>query len=284
MSRRSLGLGCRPVVATGGIDAHVSLIGCGQHVPGTVSLVAGTSTVFVTEIDEPLFAPTIWGPYPDALTTGRYLIEGGQVSSGSALTWLSERILGVSREQGPQLIADASAIQAAGHGLVALDYFMGNRTPYRDARLRGAFAGMSLSTTRAEIYRATVEAIAYGTRSVVDSWTDIGIPVDRLIASGGIRHNPLWLQVTCDVLGRAIEVVGTDNLTLRSAAAQAAYAAGLYPDLWAAAAAYSPQTYTIEPDGRHATAYQSGYGRYLQTTELLTSTFHDLSEPEAREP
>ena len=154
---------------------------------------------------------------------------------------------------------------------------MGNRTPYRDARLRGAFAGMSLGTTRAEIYRATVEAIAYGTRSVVDSWTSIGIPVDRLIASGGIRHNPLWLQVTCDVLGRPVEVVGTDNLTLRSTAAQAAHAAGLHPDLWTAAAAYSPQTHVIEPDRSLTEAYQGGYERYVETTKVLTSTFHELS-------
>lgn len=278
-----LGLNCRPVVATGGIDAHVSLVGCGRHTPGTVSLVGGTSTAFITEIEEPVFAPTIWGPYPDALTTGRYLIEGGQVSSGSALTWLSERIFGISREQGPALVAEATAIPPVGHGLVALDYFMGNRTPYRDARLRGAFAGMSLGTTRADIYRATVEAIAYGTRSVVDSWIDIGIPVDRLIASGGIRHNPLWLQITCDVLGRPLEVVGTDNLTLRSAAAQAAHAAGLYPDLWAAAAAYSPKTREIEPEGSLADVYAGGYARYVETTELLTATFHDLSETDGRQ-
>ncbi|MCW2867166.1 MAG: sugar kinase [Marmoricola sp.] len=272
-----LGLAARPVVATGGIDAHVSLLGCGGHVPGTVSLVGGTSTVFVTEIEEPIFAPTIWGPYPDALTSGRYLVEGGQVSSGSALTWLSERIFGVGRTQSPALVAEAAAVPPVGHGLVALDYFMGNRTPYRDARLRGAFAGLSLSTTRGEIYRATVEAIAYGTRSVLDSWTSVGVPVERLIASGGIRHNPLWLQVTCDVLGRPIEVVGTDNLTLRSAAAQASHAAGLHPDLWTAAAAYSPETRVVEPDTCLTEDYQRGYERYVETTLLLTSTFHDLS-------
>lgn len=275
---RELGITGRPVVATGGIDAHISLLGCGAPSPGLVSVVAGTSTVFVTETPEPIHTPTIWGPYPHALRDGQWLIEGGQVSSGSVLRWMAEDVLGRPRSGLAALVADARAVVPADHGLLMLDYFMGNRTPHRDARLRGTILGLTLASTPAQLYRAAVEAVAYGTRSVLDSFVDAGIPVDRVVLSGGIRHNPLWLAITSEVLERRLEVVESDNLTLRAGAVAASAAAGWHPNLETAAKAFGSPTRTVDHTGAHATAYREGYARYRAATELLRPVLHELSD------
>lgn len=275
---RELGIDGAPVVATGGIDAHISLVGCGACTPGLVSLVSGTSTVFVTEVPQPVFTPTVWGPYPQALRDGQWLVEGGQVSSGSVLRWMAEDVLQLPRGSTDRLFAEAAEVQPEEHGLLVLDYFMGNRTPHRDARLRGAVLGLTLSTTAAELYRAAVEGVAYGTRSVLDSFLAAGVPVERVVLSGGVRHNPLWLRTTADVLGRQLEVVASDNLSLRAGAAIAAVAAGTAPDLAAAACAFAPTTTVLEPDLTHRDTYEAGYALYASATALARPVLHQLAD------
>jgi ribulokinase len=272
-----LGIGGSPVVATGGIDAHVSLLGCGEQTSGLVSVVAGTSTVFVTEVPEAVYSGAVWGPYPGALRTDQWLIEGGQVSSGAVLSWLTGDVLGTPRDELPALTAAAAAVGPGTHGLLVLDYFMGNRTPHRDPRLRGSILGLTLGTTPAQLYRAAVEGVCFGARSVLESWVAAGIPLGRVVLSGGIRHNPLWLEVTADVLGRPVELVETGNLTLLSGAVQAATAAGCFPDLTSAAEAFAPATRTIEPETRHVPTYDAGYQRYVEATSGLRSHLHALA-------
>lgn len=272
-----LGIDGSPVVATGGIDAHVSLLGCGPQSSGLVSVVAGTSTVFVTEVPDAVYSPAVWGPYPGALRTDRWLIEGGQVSSGSVISWLTADVLGTPRSELSALTSAAVAVAPGTHGLLVLDYFMGNRTPLRDPRLRGSILGLTLGTTPAQLYRAAVEGVCFGSRSVLDSWVDAGVPLERVVLSGGIRHNPLWLEVTADVLGRPVELVESGNLTLLAGAVQATCAAGLHPDLASAAEAFAPETRTIEPHARHVATYEAGYQRYVDATAGLRSHLHALS-------
>jgi ribulose kinase len=277
-----LGITGHPVVATGGIDAHVSLLGCGAQTGGLVSVVGGTSTAFITEVPEAVYSSAVWGPYPHALRADQWLIEGGQVSSGSVLSWLTRDVLGTPRGELPALTSAATAVVPGSHGLLVLDYFMGNRTPHRDPRLRGSILGLTLGTTPAELYRAAVEGVCFGTRSVLESWLEVDIPVRRIVVSGGIRHNSLWLALTADVLGRPVELVESGNLTLRSGAVQASYAAGLFPDLTTAGEAFTAPTRTIEPDGRHIELYDAGYQRYVEATVGLRSHLHALAASTAR--
>jgi ribulose kinase len=152
---------------------------------------------------------------------------------------------------------------------------MGNRTPYRDARLRGAVVGLTLGTTREELYRATVEAVACGTRGVLDSFARAGVACDRLVFSGGIEKNPLWQQVTVDVLGREAEIVTGDNLTLRACAVIAATGAGHVRSLDEGAALYAPRTRTLVPDpGRHA-IYRQTYDDYVGLLRAVAPIMHE---------
>jgi ribulose kinase len=268
-----LGVAPGAPVVVGGIDAHVSLLSCGAS-GDVVSLVSGTSSAIIAEVDEPTATTEIWGPYPHALRTTKWLVEGGQVTSGSVLTWTGEGIMGVARADLPALVEGASRVEPGAHGLLALDTFMGNRTPYRDARLRGALVGLTLGTTREELYRAAVEAVACGTKGVLDSFERAGVACGRLVFSGGIEKNPLWQQVSVDVLGREVEVVDGDNLTLRACAVIGATGAGLVADLDEGAAAYAPRTRTLTPNaGRHV-LYQQTYADYVGLLHTLAPLMH----------
>lgn len=264
-----LGISGSPVVAVGGIDAHVSLLSCGDRLDGLVSLVSGTSSAIIAEVDVPTDTHEVWGPYPHALHHGKWLVEGGQVTSGSVLKWTGESIMGVARADLPGLIAEAGAVDPARHGLRALDYFMGNRTPHRDATLRGAVLGLSLGTTKAELYRAMVEAVACGTRAVIDSFERAGVSCERLVFSGGIERNPLWQQVTVDVLGRPAEFVVGANLTLRACAAIAATGAGVTGSLAQGSRLFAPQVRTLEPEPQRVPVYQQTYADYQRLTTLV---------------
>jgi ribulose kinase len=269
-----LGISIDAVIAVGGIDAHVSLLACGGKPEGLISVVSGTSTAIITEADHPSFNPEVWGPYPNALRQDRWLVEGGQITSGSVLKWVGEGIMGVPRSEIGALIAGATLVDPASHGLLALDFFMGNRTPYRDARLRGAVVGLTLGTTKEELYRATVEAVACGTKGVLDSFAKANLACDRLVFSGGMEKNPLWQQVTIDVLGQEAEIVEGDNLTLRACAAIAATGAGLVRNLDEGSALFAPQTRTLVPDSTNHQHYKETYERYVDLARVLTPVMH----------
>ncbi|KWX56918.1 FGGY-family carbohydrate kinase [Mycobacterium sp. NAZ190054] len=270
-----LGISGRPVVAVGGIDAHVSLLACGAELDGLVSIVSGTSSAIIAEVDVPTSTHEIWGPYPRALHQNKWLVEGGQVASGSVLKWTGESIMGVPRAELAALVDEAASVDPAAHGLRALDYFMGNRTPYREARLRGAVVGLSLGTTKAELYRAMVEAVACGTRSVIDSFERSGVPCDRLVLSGGIERNPLWQQITVDVLGRPADLVIGENLTLRACAVIAATAAGVAASLDDGSRLFSPRIRTLEPDPERIEIYQNIFDDYQRLTAILQPFMRD---------
>ncbi|GAB2870319.1 FGGY-family carbohydrate kinase [Streptomyces mayteni] len=277
-ARAELGITGPAVVSSGGIDAHLSLLAVGGPRDGMVSVVSGTSTAFVTEITDPVFPPTVWGPYPDALSRGRWLVEGGQVTSGSVLTWVGEQFLGRSRADLPALIEAATDVPAGGHGLLVLDYFMGNRTPLRDPRLRGAVLGLTAGTTPEQIYRAAVEGVAYGTRQVLESFVAGGVPVEEVVVSGGIRHNPLWLRTTADVLGRPLRLIRGDNLTLRACAVIAAAGVGGGAGALAAAAAgFAPVAELVEPDPATRDVHDRGYAEYQEATAATRALAHRLS-------
>jgi ribulose kinase len=274
------GLRNRPIVGVGGIDAHLSMIPLQADGRHPVSIVAGTSNAFIAELAEPVFSPTVWGPYPSALTEGRWLVEGGQVSAGSSLTWLAERILGVDRTRLPSLVGEATALPPLAHGLLVLDNFMGNRTPLRDPKLRGAVLGLQLGTSPAQLYRAAVEAVAYGTRQVLESFTSVGVDTSTVALSGGIRHNPLWLQLTADVLGRSVGIVEGENLTLLACAAAAAAAVnGTKPG--DEAAAFSATVRAVEPSNQRD-AYDDGYCIYKDAVTATASIGYRLNDAARR--
>ncbi|MFC6489429.1 FGGY-family carbohydrate kinase [Nitratireductor sp. GCM10026969] len=273
-----LGLHGRPLVIQGGIDAHTGVFGAGTVEPGSMLMIGGTSNVHLTQVaDDGTEIMGVWGPYPNALTPGLRMIEGGQVSAGSILNWLARDIYGLDDAGFSKLCADAARVPFDETGLLALDFWMGNRTPYRDARMRGALMGLSLSHDRAGIFRACVSAVALGSANVVFDLERQGVAIDRLVLAGGIMRNPLWLEATVDAIGKPVGVAREDNLSLYGAAVCCAVGLGLYPSLADAAGSLSAPVVEHRPDmDRHA-RYRGMLEDYREAAELLRPLMHRLS-------
>jgi ribulose kinase len=282
---RELGIRGTPIVVQGGIDAHMGTFGADAIDPGSMLLIGGTSNVHLTQVaDDGRDIAGVWGPYPNALTPGLRMIEGGQVSAGSILKWLSQDIFGLGHAELPALLALADAIEPEATGLMALDFWMGNRTPYRDARLRGAFLGLSLSHDRAAIYRAAVTAVALGAANVVFDLERQGVGIDRIVLAGGIQRNPVWMQATIDAIGKEVGIAEADNLTLYGCAVAAAVGLGVFPDLSAAAAALRAPVRSAQPNPARQAQYRRLLDDYRAAVDVLAPVLHKLADGGQRCP
>jgi ribulose kinase len=272
-----LGLSTRPIVAQGGIDAHIGMVGADTMAPGELLLIGGTSTVQLFQLAQEAPVDGFWGPYPHALNDNLWLVEAGQVSAGSILSWLTHDIFGLDEAGGAQLRQQAQALPFAGAGLLMLDYFMGNRTPYRDPMLRGALIGLTLGHDRAAIYRAAVEGVALASANVLRRMDELGVSCRRVVSSGGYARNPLWLRATVDAMGLPMQTLPEINLTILGAAACAATGAELTDDLFAAAKAVAQPTSVIEPDPAAHERHRELLADYREATELLAPLMRRLA-------
>jgi ribulose kinase len=185
------------------------------------------------------------------------------------LTWFEKNLFELDGPGRAALREKAAKIPVGGTGLLTLDYFMGNRTPYREPLLRGAILGLSLGHDRASLYRSAIEGVALASANVLKRVHELDVPVDRIVSSGGYAKNRLWLQATVDAIGMPVELPKEANLTIIGAAAAAATGSGLVPDLFAAADAVRQQTVLVEPDMAAHKIYTHLLGEYLEATELL---------------
>jgi ribulose kinase len=279
-----LGINSLPLVVQGGIDAHMAMLGAGTINPGALLITGGTSVVHLTHTLEPKFIKGIWGPYPSALLEGRWLIEGGQVSGGSILSWLAEQIFGLSSEGHYALLEEVDKLTPCSSGLLTLDYWMGNRTPYRDARLRGVIMGLSLFHDRACMYRSAMESVALGTQNVVDSFETQGVLLDHVVVAGGIRNNQVWLKTLVDVLGRPVHLTVDANLSILAGAIAGSVGLGLFPTLEKASKSVVKYERVLEPNQQSHEIYAEALERYRRATDALTPILHELATNDKGNP
>ena len=216
----------------------------------------------------------IWGPYPEAFGHGTWLFEGGQVSAGSILTWYKNQVGDLDHER---LIAAADRVQPGRTGLLALDFFQGNRTPYRDDRLRGAILGLDLHHSHGHVYQALAEGIAYGTRNSVEAMEAIGAHVSEIVIAGGIRRNRTWLKATADVLQRPLVIPAETEASVFGTAVIASVAAGAYPSLQDAVGAMVRRERVVEPDPMLRDTYDEGFSRYRAVVDAAGDTLRQLA-------
>lgn len=278
-----LGLTNRPLIVQGGIDAHIGMLGANVVAPGGMLFIGGTSVVQLTQLSEERDVSGFWGPYPNALTDGEWLVECGQVAAGSILNWMSGTIFGLDAAGHADLIDQVAATPDRSRGLQTLDFWMGNRTPYRDALLRGAMVGLTLGHDRADIYSSCVDSIALGSANVLQVLAERGVQIDRIVIAGGITRNRAWLQATVDALGQSVEVATKDNLSLVGAAICSAAGLGLWPTLAAAAQDNITPTQILSPNPARAHWYKGALARYRDATRALTPLMHSLSQIQSRD-
>ena len=244
-----LGLPAGIPIAIGEMDVHYGAIGCGIT-EGTLVKVIGTSTcdcAVVAADKQVADIPGICGIVKGAILPGYFGVEAGQSAVGDIFKWFVEGVLGDAAMHAT-LSAEAARLKPGQSGLLALDWNNGNRTILVDQLLTGLILGQTLYTTKAEIYRALIEATAFGARAIIERLREFGVPVERIVCSGGIAEkNPLLMQIYADVTGCEMRVSRSSQACALGSAISAAVAAGAHPDFVSAQAAMTglkPVTYT----------------------------------------
>jgi L-ribulokinase len=225
----ALGLPEGIAIAMGGFDAHYGAVGSGIA-PGTLVKIIGTSTcdcAIAPEADGIGNVPGICGIVPGSIMPGFYGIEAGQSAVGDILKWWVEGICQGGDALHSQLSREAGAIAPGASGLMGLDWNNGNRTVLVDPKLTGLLLGQTLQTTRAEVYRALIEATAYGARVIIDRLRDHGVAIERVVCCGGIAEkNDVFMQIYADVIGQPMLIAGCSQAPALGAALSAAVTAG----------------------------------------------------------
>ncbi|MDR1497353.1 MAG: ribulokinase [Puniceicoccales bacterium] len=275
---KKLGLPAGIPVAIGEMDVHWGAIGCGIS-EGTLVKIIGTSTcdcAVVSAKKTVADIPGICGIVPGAILPGYFGVEAGQSAVGDIFKWFVEGVLGGDAGSHAQLTAAATALRPGQSGLLALDWNNGNRTILVDQRLTGLLLGQTLHTTRAEIYRALIEATAFGARTIIERLREYGVPVERIVCSGGVAEkNPLLMQIYADVTGCEIRISRSGNACALGAAVGAAVAAAVHPNFDSAQAAMTgikDIAYVPIPENQHV------YTRLYALYRTLHDAFGGVSE------
>jgi L-ribulokinase len=268
-------------VAVGNVDAWVSVPGVGVEGPGTYVIVIGTSICDMIVHPEETRLPGITGVVKDGILPGLYGYEAGQAAVGDMLAWFVDDLV-MDPDSYGEFEAKAAEIAPGETGLVALDWWNGNRTILADADLTGAIFGLTLRTTREEIYRALLESIAFGSRRIMDNFEAHGLVLSEIVACGGIaERSPLMMQLLADTSGRPVHVPEVSEIPARGAALFGAVAAGVFDDIRSAIEATRPKKVrTYEPDLEAKKTYDRVYEIYRRLYEFLGRSdarlLHDL--------
>ena len=183
-------------VITGTIDAWAEAVSVDAASPGDLMLMYGTTTFLVATTVEPVASRTLWPA--SGVEPGAYALSGGMASSGAITGWLREL---TGSPEFDELLAEAEASGTGANGLVMLPYFAGECSPIADPGARGVIAGLTLSHTRGDLYRAALEAAAFGVRHHLETLTAAELSLDRVVAVGGGARSDLWPQIVSDVTG-----------------------------------------------------------------------------------
>jgi L-ribulokinase len=229
---KKLGLPAGIPIAIGEFDVHYGAIACGVS-EGTLVKVIGTSTcdcAVVPMNKKVADIPGICGIVPGAILPGFFGIEAGQSAVGDIFKWWVEGICGDASLHAP-LTREAANLKPGQSGLLALDWHNGNRTILVDPLLTGGIVGQTLYTTRAEIYRALIEATAFGARAIIERIREYGVPVKRVVCAGGIAEkNSLLMQIYADITGCTMQVAGSSQACALGSAISASVLAGAHKD------------------------------------------------------
>jgi L-ribulokinase len=273
-------------VAVGNVDAHVTAPAAQATEPGQMVAIMGTSTCHVMNHDSLTEVPGMCGVVDGGIVSGLYGYEAGQSGVGDIFAWYVKNQVpqryfdeadaaGTSVHQHLTNLAYAEPVGA--HGLVALDWHSGNRSVLVDHELSGLVLGTTLTTRTEEVYRALLEATAFGTRVIVETFTESGVPVTEFIVAGGLLKNPQLMQTYADVLRLPISTIKSDQGPALGSAIHAAVAAGAYPDVTAAGAAMGAVNRAVyTPDEASAQAYDRLYAEYRALHDLFGRGGNDV--------
>jgi L-ribulokinase len=276
------GLSAGVPVAVGAFDAHLGGVGSGIG-PGTLVKIIGTSTcdIMLAPLEEKLAdIPGLCGIVKGSVLPGYYGLEAGQSAVGDIFNWFVNYIQPLGKKAGSHeaLSAAAAKLAPGESGLLALDWNNGNRTILVDQRLTGLLIGQTLYTTPAEIYRALIEATAFGALTIINRFEEYGVKVEQIVNCGGIAEkNPLAMQIYADVTGRPIKISRSAQTCALGAAIAGAVVAGSgaggydnYADAQRAMTGLKSRVFQPKP-GNHE-VYRQLFALYLKLHDAFGTT------------
>lgn len=281
------GLNVGTYVAVPQLDAHASIVGLGVTGTDKLVLILGTSAVHMVLSESSPEIDGICGYCKDSVVQGLTTYESGQICCGDHFDWfvkncVPERYEIEAREKGIGIHAllrqKAQKLRAGESGLVALDWFNGNRSVLSNSNLTGAIIGFTLRTTPEEIYRTLIEATAFGTRVILENYENGGIPVNEIIAGGGIAvKDPMTAQIYADIIGKPIKVGSSAQSAALGCVMYAGCVSGIFNSLDDAAkkcVRQSEKVYTPIPE--NVSAYNKLYAEYLRLHDLFGRENKDI--------
>lgn len=259
-------------VITGTIDAWAEAVSVGAHGVGDLMLMYGTTMFLINTVAAPATDPSLWatvGALPDTRN-----LAGGMATSGAVTGWLRDMF---GRPEYAELVRLAEQSGPGAGGLVMLPYFAGERTPILDPDARGVIAGLTLSHTRGDLYRAALEATGFGVRHNIETLENAGGDVRRVVAVGGGTQGSLWVQIVSDITGRAQEV---PEQTIGACFGVAFLAGRAVTDL--TIEDWNPIRETRLPRPELADAYDELYSAYRELYTSTRSIVHTLAAIQER--
>ena len=273
-----------PSVAVAIIDSHVAMPALGVVESGRLMGALGTSAVFLLldDVARPL-PPGIEGKALDAAIPGTWCYEAGQAAFGDLLAWFVGAFprSGRIEEDFAAYNQAASLLPPAGGQLLALDWWNGCRVPFGDSALSGLLVGMTMRTTAVDIYRALLESLCFGARTIVDRLAASGSPIERVVLTGGLtQKNDVLMQMLADVLGRELHIAQVTHPTAVGAAIHGAVAAGVVADFAEGAQRFGASEFRrFQPDAEATRRYADAYRRYgeLSHNAGVRGLMHELA-------
>ena len=257
------GLKAGTPVSAATIDAHSGVPGMGVSGEGPLSIIMGTSSCHMILSRELKLFKGYAGVVKGGILPGFYGYESGQSGVGDIFAWFAKDFMG-SRAANPfaKLSRNAAKLKPGESGLVALDWMNGNRSVLMNANLSGMIAGLTLASRPEHVYRALIEGTAFGTKIIVDSYRDNGVPVTELVVCGGLVKDSLILQIYADVMDLPVRVAASGQAVALGAAIFGAAAAGIGPIEAMVRKMTRPPSKTYKPDASAAAAYRMFFALY----------------------
>jgi ribulose kinase len=247
-----------------------------------MAMITGSSHAMIGQATQPIYGRGFWGAFTDALVPGQYTVEAGQVSTGSIVAWFKNGFAKVATAEAERRGVDpydilnemARDVPIGSEGLVVIDYFQGNRTPYTDPLARGVIWGLSLGHGEGHIFRAIIEGICYGTEHIFRTMRGHDFEPRLNIVSGGPTNSELWMQMHADVSGVPISFTRVSEGPVLGSAMLAAVGAGIYSDIPTAARNMVHTERTLEPNEEAHEMYKFYVDRYIDTYPLMKDLMH----------
>lgn len=278
-------------VAAGNIDAHVQCVSVGAIEPGQLTGILGTSSCWILPSATLKEVPGVFGVVDGGVSEGAWAYEAGQSAVGDVFAWFVNSSVPSSYFEEAktrnvsiyQLLGERASQQNVGqHGLIALDWWNGNRSPLVDSQLCGLMIGQTLQTTPEDQYRALLESTAFGARVIIENFEEHGVPVKEIFIAGGLIKDSFLMQMYANITRRPLKTARTLQAGAHGSAIFAAVAARVYEDVAAATSAMAGLSeLSYQPDEDAASAYDALYAQYRKLFDVFgreLESMHDLRQ------